>query len=57
MLLSVGLTGCSSLKKVTIYPITDQDFSYIKKGQPSPITGYVMSEFYLEEVLKAKLED
>jgi hypothetical protein len=55
MLLLVALTGCAA-KKVVLYPITNQDFAAIQEGQPSPIDGYVVSEFYLEEVMKAKLE-
>lgn len=54
MLLLAGLTGCA--RTLTLYPITQQDFAYIKEGEPSPIDGFVMSEFYLKEVLDAKLE-
>jgi len=54
MLLLVGLTGCA--KRVVLYPITNKDFARIKQGEPSPIDGYVMSEFYLNEVLQAKIE-
>lgn len=48
------LTGCAA--NITLHPITNQDFAYIKKGEMSPIDGYVMSEFYLQEVLKTKIE-
>lgn len=56
MLLLVGSTGCSLRKTVILYPITNSDFAYIQKGEPSPIEGYVMSEFYLTEVLEVKLK-
>jgi len=39
-----------------LHPITNQDFAVIQKGEASPVDGYVMSEFYLKEVLEAKLE-
>jgi len=54
MLLSVGLTGCA--KVVRLYPITDKDIAYIKKGEQAKFDGIEMSEFYLNEVLQAKLE-
>jgi hypothetical protein len=58
LLLLVGLTGCSLFgKKIVMYPITNQDFATIKKGEASPVDGYVMSGFYLEEVIKVKLEN
>jgi hypothetical protein len=53
MLLLGVLTGCSRV--VTIYPITDKDFTVLEKGKPSPIDGYGMSEFYFNEVLQVKL--
>lgn len=54
MLLLIVLTGC--VRAIVLHPITNQDFAYIKKGEPSPVDGYVMSEFYLKKVLAAKLE-
>ena len=55
MLLLTALTGCAT-NKLVLHPITNQDFAVIQKGQISPIDGYIMSDFYLKEVLKAKLE-
>jgi len=54
MLLLIGLSGC--VRGVVLHPITNQDFAVIQKGEASPVDGYVMSEFYLKEVLEAKLE-
>ena len=53
-LLSVFI-GCAKITK--LYPITGEDFSYITKGEPSPITGIGMSEFFYNEVLQVKLEN
>lgn len=51
----LSVTGCAS-KQLILHPITDQDFALIEEGQPAPISGYIISEFYLEEVIKARLE-
>jgi len=55
MLLLVVLSGCAR-KGITLYLIKDTDISVIKKGEASKIDGYVMSEFYLKEVLETQLE-
>jgi uncharacterized protein YcfL len=56
LLLSLVLTGCVS--NVVIYPITTQDIIILKKGQQisAPSDGYFLSEFYLKEVVDAKLK-
>ena len=54
MLLSLGSVGCA--KVVRLYPITNQDIAYIKKGEPAQFDGIEMSEFYLNEVLQARIE-
>ncbi len=52
MLLLVGLTGCSVLKKkVTLYPIQETDFYVQENGD------ICMSEFYFNEVLQVELEN
>lgn len=53
MSLFLGLIGCAS--NIVLYPITDRDICVIEKGKPSPIDGYGMSEFYLNEVMQVKL--
>lgn len=50
-----GLTGCA--KQIVIHPITNRDFAYIQKGVPAPIDGYMMSEFYIKEVLQVKIDN
>jgi len=55
MLVLVVLSGCAR-KGITLYLIKDTDISVIKKGEASKIDGYVMSEFYLKEVLETQLE-
>lgn len=47
MLCLIGLTGCTN--KTVIYPILDTDVYLNEKGDTC------MSEFYVEEVLKAKI--
>ncbi len=54
MLASAGSIGCS--RSIVLYPITGQDIAVIKKGEPASINGYIMSEFYLNEVLQAKID-
>jgi hypothetical protein len=54
MLVLTLLAGCTS--RLVLHPITDQDFAVIKKGTPSPVDGYVMSDYYLKQVIQAKLE-
>ena len=54
IVLLVGLTGCSKI--IRLYPITDKDISYIQQGETAKFSGILMSEFYLNEVLQAKIE-
>ena len=54
MLLSVVSVGCS--RTIILHPITDKDFAFIKKGEVSKIDGYLLSEYYLNEVLQAKID-
>ena len=55
ILVLVVLSGCAR-KGVTLYLIKDTDISVIKKGETSKIDGFVISEFYLKEVLETQLE-
>jgi len=55
MLVLVVLSGCAR-KGVTLYLIKDTDISVIQKGEASKIDGFVISEFYLKEVLETQLE-
>ena len=47
MLASLAFSGCST---TTLYPITDKDIFIQENG------NVCMSQFYMEEVLKAKLK-
>lgn len=54
LLLLAGLTGCN--RRIILYPITQQDIAVVVKNQPAPFDGFLMSQFYLNEVLQAKIE-
>jgi hypothetical protein len=54
LLLSVGLIGCA--RQLILYPITQQDIAVVTKNEPAPFDGFLMSKFYMNEVLQAKLE-
>lgn len=54
VLLPLFLIGCAS--SIILHPITDKDIAVIQKGQPSPINGYVMSDYYLTKVIEAKIK-
>jgi hypothetical protein len=54
MLMVALIGGCSP--PVTLYPIQGHDFYIIKAGDCNAVVdGYFMSEFYLNEVLEAKV--
>lgn len=71
--LSLGLIGCSLLQKktppkVVLYPITKSDIFIVEKGSrvispdgKSSITvdknGRFLSDFYIEEIMKVKVEE
>lgn len=55
----LSLIGCN--RTVTLYPISKSDIFYVEQGTViGQITtekpGYFLSEFYLSEIAKAKVE-
>lgn len=64
MLASVALivfvSGCASLtqKNITLYPIEQTDIFSMNEGDSytAPKNGWFVSEFWMEEVAKAKVE-
>lgn len=57
LLLSLSLTGCAS-KSLTLYPIQQKDIAPLAKDQDfkAPEQGWFLSDFYMEEVMKAKVK-
>lgn len=51
------LNGCVS-SRVTIYPIKDTDIILLEEGQAfvAPQSGAFLSDFYLEEISEAKID-
>ena len=54
MLSLVTLTGCSSFRTLTVYPIRDTDIRVTGEGEEGEV---IMSKWYFENVLKVKLEE
>lgn len=56
----IGLTGCSMFgKKVTLHPISQADIVSMPEGKsytPSK-DGWFLSDYYVEEVMKAKIDE
>ena len=59
-LLLLVLTGCASLglNRVTVYPIENEDIILVEEGEQftAPKQGMFLSQFYYEEVMKAKVD-
>lgn len=57
LLVSLNLTGCAS-KPITLYPIEQKDIVALEKDQDfkAPERGMFLSDFYVEEVMKAKVK-
>jgi len=55
-LLLILLTGCA--KDIVFHPIEKSDIQAVKEGEvvTAPKQGWFLSDFYLDEVLKAKVE-
>ena len=51
------LVGCSSLRTVVLHPIEKSDIFAVEKNKPftSEKDGWFLSDFYVEEVMKAKV--
>lgn len=66
LLVLISLTGCSFNRKVVIHPIEKSDIFFIPKNskvvtpkgdtQKVEKDGWFLSEFYVEEVMKARVE-
>lgn len=54
----ISLTGCARTPKIILHPIDKVDIQIMEKGKPlSPEkNGYFISDEYLKEVLKAKVD-
>ena len=57
LLLSIALTGCAS-RDIILHPIQQSDIQPMKEGEAytPEKDGYFLSDYYLEEVMKAKVE-
>lgn len=53
----IGLTGCSGMRSVTLHPIEQSHFFEMKAGESytPEQNGYFLSEYYLEEVARARV--
>ena len=53
---SIGLEGCA--RAIILHPIDKEDIMEMKQGEPytSDRDGYFLSDYYLEEIVKAKVE-
>ena len=61
LLILIGLIGCANRRFIILHPIEKSDiFAISKDTQVGDIKtekdGYFLSELYLEEVVKAKIE-
>ena len=57
LLASTVLTGCSGLRPVILHPIEKADIFRVETGKQftSEKDGWFISDFYLEEVMKARI--
>ena len=55
LLASIGLIGCTN--KIILYPIQQSDIQSMKAGEAytPEKDGYFISDYYLEEVAKARV--
>ena len=58
MLLLLALIGLTSCAKVVLHPISKLDIQQMKKGKAytPEKDGYFISDYYLNEVIEAKVE-
>ena len=56
LLVLIGLTGCG--RTLVLHPIEQSDIQIMKTGEAytPEKDGYFLSEFYMEEVIKAKIK-
>lgn len=56
--LLTSLTGCALKKQVVLHPIEQADIMLVKQGQQltAPKDGAFLSDFYISEVMKVKVE-
>lgn len=58
LLLIVLLQSCGSNKKqITLYPIYDTDIRRVQKGDISNVTGWLISDFYMDNVMQLKIKE
>lgn len=59
LLLAVSTVSIGCGSKVTIHPITDKDIYRVEGGSKIAATfdGWFLSDFYMEEIVKAKVDD
>lgn len=55
----IGFSSCASKSGPVLHPIEGVDFRFLEEGEEfkAPKMGVFMSEYYLEEVVKAKVEE
>lgn len=53
----IGLTGCGSIRSVVLHPIEKSDITKMQKGIPytPEKDGYFLSDYYVEEVMRARI--
>jgi len=56
--LLLPLASISCINRVVLHPISQQDIIEVNKGETitAPKDGYFLSDLYLEEVAKAKVD-
>lgn len=57
LVISIFTTGCAA-KKIILHPIEETDIAQLDQGESirAPKRGFFISDYYMEEVMKAKVE-
>lgn len=55
LLSTTYLLGCGS-SGIKFYPIQDTDIQRVQKGEVAKVDGYILSDYYMNKVLEAKIE-
>ena len=56
LLSTLCLVSCES-SGTTLYPIQNTDIQFIHKGEVAQVDGYILTEFYMNEVMQAKIKE
>lgn len=58
LLVLIGSIGCARLRPIIFHPIDQEDFKEMKAGESytPDRDGYFLSEYYLDEISKARVE-